>query len=96
MFWEYLTKKERKDGHQSQFSLTFLKYITSSDHLWKVCIGASYGTALCQVEDSLQQNGNYEMSTSKKKKGILHRRITQFISDVEIIPLILLQTKKAT
>jgi hypothetical protein len=74
------------DGHQSRFSVEFLEYITDRQHPWKVCIGVPYGTALWQVGDSMQQNGKYKMSTSIKKKLILRKRISQMISDLEILP----------
>jgi hypothetical protein len=74
------------DGHQSRFSIEFLEYITDPEHTWKVCIGVPYGTALWQVGDSFQQNGRYKMSASTKKKIMLRTRISQMISDVEILP----------
>ena len=74
------------DGHQSRFGIEFLKYITDPTHPWKVCIGVPYGTALWQVGDSSQQNGRYKMRTSEKKKMIMHSRVSQFISELEILP----------
>jgi len=41
--------------------LNYLKYINDPNHKWTVCIGVPYGTALCQVGDSAQQNGNFNM-----------------------------------
>ena len=34
------------DGHNSRFGLDFLEYINDPAHLWTVCIGVPYGTAL--------------------------------------------------
>ena len=39
------------DGYQSRFEVTFLEYITNTNHPWMVCIGIPYGTSLCQVAD---------------------------------------------
>jgi hypothetical protein len=74
------------DGHQSRFSIPFLEYITNRDHPWKVCIGVPYGTAIWQIGDSSHQNGRYKIRTGMKKKMILRKRISQMISEVEILP----------
>ena len=40
------------DEHDSQIKLSFLEYINNPEHMWCVCIGVPYGTALWQVGDS--------------------------------------------
>ena len=63
------------DGHQSRFSVPFLEYITDPDHLWKVCIGVPYGTAIWQIGDSVEQNGRYKIGSTMIKQCLLRKRI---------------------
>ena len=74
------------DGHQSRFSLSFLKYITDEENPWKVSIGVPYGTALWQVGDSYQQNGRFKISLNKQKKDLIEYRIDNFTSELELLP----------
>ena len=59
------------NGHQSHFQLPFLQYINQPEDNWVVCIGVPYGTALWQVKDSKEQNGSFNMSTTKSKIDLL-------------------------
>ena len=74
------------DGHQSRFSVPFLEYITDPDHLWKVCIGVPYGTAIWQIGDSMEQNGRYKIGSTNMKNFMLRQRICEMVSDIEILP----------
>jgi hypothetical protein len=71
-----LFKKDRKegkipfmllDGHQSRFDLDFLRYINTYPNKWNACIGVPYGTALWQVGDSSEQNGQFNINLTEVK-----------------------------
>ena len=55
------------DGHESCLETPFLSYINDDEHLWSVCFGVLYGTALWQVGDSAQQNGAFNMALDEFK-----------------------------
>ena len=55
------------DGHGSRLNFPFLEYINHPDHIWKVCFGLPYGTALWQVENLPEQNGSWKMATTNYK-----------------------------
>jgi hypothetical protein len=81
------------DGHQSRFDLEFLIYINDPDHEWCFCIGVPYGTALWQVGDSIQQNGQFKLFLTMMKNIILRQRMQTFqcsmgITTHDIIPII--------
>lgn len=81
------------DGHQSWFDIEFLEYINDPDHEWCFSIGIPYGTALWQVADSMQQNGQFKLFLSKIKNIILRQWIQTFqcsmgITTHDIIPMI--------
>ena len=59
------------DGHGSRFEIPFLEYINAPDHKWAVVIGVPYGTALWQVGNSPEQNGNFNMMSVKAKRKIV-------------------------
>jgi hypothetical protein len=63
------------DGHDSRFSLEFLKYIRDEDHPWFCCIGLPYGTHLWQVGDSPAHNGNYKHYEKEFKDILLREKI---------------------
>jgi hypothetical protein len=73
------------DGHQSRFELEFLKYMNHPDHPWSVCIGVPYGTALWQVGDSTEQNGNFKMTLNRKKEHLLNTRIN-LMTELDLVP----------
>ena len=62
------------DGHGSRFGLPFLRYINNPGHEWVVCIGVPYGTALWQVGDSEQQNGNYKLKLGEAKIKLMDKK----------------------
>jgi hypothetical protein len=74
------------DGHQTRFHLDFLSYINNPNHRWSVCIGVPYGTALWQVGDSPEQNGNFKISMSKKKEEILNKRTASIVTGDDLVP----------
>ena len=80
------------DGHGSRIQLPFLEYINNPDHLWCVCIGVPYGTALWQVGDSSEQNGAYMMALGKMKEKLIakkeERMMPLTIEPFEIIILV--------
>ena len=81
------------DGHGSRFEVEFLEYINDNEHLWNVCLGVPYGTALWQVADSTQQNGRFKMLLNKKKRELFRSRIDScqqdmYLGRTDIIPLI--------
>jgi hypothetical protein len=80
------------DGHQTRFELPFLSYINNPAHRWSVCIGVPYGTALWQVGDSTEQNGNFKMSMNRMKELIMNKRMATMthveLVSTDIIPLV--------
>ena len=81
------------DSHRSHFEVEFLEYINNKDHQWNVCLGVPYGTALWQVADSTQQNGQFKMLLNKKKRELFRQRIDScqqdmYLGRIDIIPLI--------
>ena len=62
------------DGHGSRLEIPFLSYIHDVDHLWSVCFGVPYGTALWQVGDSAQQNGAFNMALNECKSLLIKKR----------------------
>jgi hypothetical protein len=74
------------DGHQTRFELEFLTYVNDPVHRWSVCIGVPYGTALWQVGDSTEQNGNFKMSMNRKKEEILDKRISSTVTGDDLVP----------
>ena len=80
------------DGHGSRFAMEFLNYIMDPLHLWAVCIGVPYGTALWQVGDASEQNGAYKMALTRAKENLIKQKIKKCmpptIEPYEIIPLL--------
>ena len=81
------------DGHQSRFDLDFLRYINTYPHIWNVCIGVPYGTAIWQVGDSSEQNGKFKINITDVKAMILERHIDQLnhamqLLRTDIIPIV--------
>ena len=80
------------DGHGSRIQLPFLEYVNNALHLWCACIGVPYGTDLWQVEDSAEQNGAHNISSTKAKQEIVRRKealsLPPTIEPYEIIPII--------
>jgi hypothetical protein len=52
---------------------------------WSVCIGVPYGTALWQVGDSTEQNGNFKMSMNRMKESVLTNRM-KTMTHVDLVP----------
>jgi hypothetical protein len=73
------------DGHHTRFDIKFLSYMNSPAHRWSVCIGVPYGTALWQVGDSKQQNGQFKVRIAIRKQHILQVRIDT-IMQMELVP----------
>ena len=48
--------------------------------------GVPYGTSLWQVEDSIEQNGTYNIHLVKEKHEILIDRIDHMIGDMRLLP----------
>ena len=81
------------DGHGSRFELTFLRYVTDSNHPWMVCQGVPYGTSLWQVADSSEQNGSFKAASSHIKMDILKKRLDMMMDNpcilaTDIIPMV--------
>jgi hypothetical protein len=84
------------DGHDSRFSLDFLRYIRSEgegeDHKWCCCIGLPYGTHLWQVGDSPAQNGNYKHYEAEFKAFLLRQKSFRMMpltmKPTDIIPIV--------
>ena len=80
------------DGHGSRFGLDFLEYINDPAHIWTVCIGVPYGTALWQVGDSKEQNGSYNIAITKAKDELLQEKdkkcMRAELQTYDIIPLV--------
>jgi hypothetical protein len=74
------------DGHSSRFQLPFLEYINTAAHNWSVCIGVPYGTALWQVGDSTEQNGQYKLNVTEYKRRLLKKRIDNCQQELQILP----------
>ena len=89
---EGLTPFVLLDGHGSRFELPFLEYINNPEHEWAVTIGVLYGTAIWQVGDSAEQNGNFNMLSVKAKRKIVDDKerlmIAPTIEPWEIINII--------
>ena len=62
------------DGHDSRFSIDFLRYINAEATKWVGCLGLPNGTAYWQVGDSSEQNGMYKMSLVKAKRRLLRNK----------------------
>ena len=60
------------DGHRSRLEYIFLQYICNPAHEWVICIGVPYGTAVCQVGDSPEQNGSYNLASIVQKRNIVN------------------------
>ena len=73
------------DGHSSRFDLEFLRYINTYPHKWNVCIGVPYGTALWQVGDSSEQNGQFNINLSQVKSALLQTRIDQLQHALQLV-----------
>ena len=80
------------DGHQSRIELPFLEYVNNPAHPWCACIGVPYGTYLWQVGDSEEQNGTFNMESTKAKMRIVAKKermsLPPVIEPYEIIPII--------
>lgn len=80
------------DGHDSRLELCFLEYINDPAHYWYVSIGVPYATALWQVGDSPEQNGEFKMKLSEAKRRLVRykddRNIPRGICNEDIIPLL--------
>ena len=79
------------DGHGSRIELPFLEYINDPSHLWCAYIGVPYGTDIWQVGDSVEQNGTYNMLTTRAKMNLIQRKeelsLPAVIEPYEIITL---------
>ena len=62
------------DGHQSRIELPFLEYVNDPAHPWCACIGVPYGIDLWQVGDSEEQNGTFNMESTKAKMRIVAKK----------------------
>ena len=80
------------DGHGSCLELPFLQYTNDPKHEWVVYIGVPYDTALRQVGDLEQQNGNYKLKLGKAKENLTKKRKQSLLPlrllPTDIIPLI--------
>ena len=56
------------DGHDSRFEFPLLSYVCNHLHIWTVCIGVPYGTALWQIGDSAEQNNSCSMASVVYKR----------------------------
>ena len=74
------------NGHGSRFELSFLQYMTSTDHPWMVCQGVPYNTSLWQVVDSSEQNGAFKSASSKNKSDILKQKLVMMMDIPPILP----------
>ena len=87
------------DGHGSRFELPFLLYINDPAHEWVVTIGVPYGTALWQVGDLLEQNGSFNIASTKEKRKIIEKKdkimILPYIQPYEIINIVSAAWKKS-
>ena len=43
-------------------------FVDNEEHKWQVCIGVQYGTSLCEVADSTEQNVSYKIALARTKK----------------------------
>ena len=59
------------DGHGTRLETEFLEYVNNPDHQWCVCLGVPYGTSLWQIGDSKEQNGSFNIASSKAKIALL-------------------------
>ena len=69
-----------------------MRYIKNPNHKWVVCIGVFYGTALWQVGDPKQQNGNYTLKLGEAKVNLMTKKkrshLSFYLIPKDIIPLI--------
>jgi hypothetical protein len=66
------------DGHGSRFDFRFLEYINNPRHHWWTYFGTPYGTNKWHVGNSVQQNGVFNMETSKGEKERLADKVKNY------------------
>ena len=62
------------DGHPSRMGEDFLRYVNDEAHLWKILLGAPYGTGKWQFHDDKRQNGMFKMQLVEAKRQWYKKR----------------------
>ena len=80
------------DWYGSRVELSFLEYINNPEHIWRACIGVSYGTNMWQVGDLPEQNDTFNMLTTKAKMDMVSKKeqlsLPSVIEPYKVIPII--------
>lgn len=80
------------DGHDSRLDYDFITYIRNPKHRWYVCVGVPYATALWQVGDSSQQNGQFKQELNEAKRQLVkfktEKNLPTTMSNEDIVPLV--------